>query len=178
MHTETLEDRERHALIFNTQPRQIVVLEADIYRIGRSTSNEVVLLYNTISRQHATLIRVLNSQTQRSQYQLLDGTICGQASINGTYVNGKLSTKHTLNHDDHISFGQVVEAAYQKLELDEIRFNSYLTWLAETPLLEAMSASQHLSTVEPTSIMLGGSGGEVSTSHEVEDLALKATVAV
>ncbi len=162
MPTDRLEDQDRHVLVVNTWQRQIIVLEAEEYRIGRSPSNEIVLPYNTVSRHHATLIQIICPQENRPRYQLKDGDAKTKGSINGVFVNGKRTDLRQLKHGDKISFGQVIEAAYMHLKLDDDRFSSFLTSLSDAPQIESIRVAEHLSIVEPTSIMLGGNPNDDS----------------
>ena len=55
---------EHHVFIVNAGEQEAYILEAAAYSVGRDKSNAIVLDFATISRQHARLLRVPNSQSE------------------------------------------------------------------------------------------------------------------
>jgi diguanylate cyclase (GGDEF)-like protein len=64
-----------------------------------------------MSRVHATLLKFKNEHGQDC-YRIIDGTVQGQKSTNGLYINGKKSHFKELKHGDHIVFSQGTAATY------------------------------------------------------------------
>jgi len=70
-------------------------LQADIARLGRDRANAIQLMDTEVSRCHAEI------QWDEGIYQLAD-----LESSNGTYVNGKLTSRKRLVNGDSIEIGQ------------------------------------------------------------------------
>lgn len=82
------------ALHEDVQPAEIV-LEADVYSLGRSPLCQIVVQRSIVSRLHAKIER------DGPRYQLVDA-----GSANGTFLNGKrLSAPHVLSDRDLIGLG-------------------------------------------------------------------------
>ena len=64
------------------------------YTIGRLPANDIRIDNPAVSSHHALIINILN-----------DSFLEDLNSANGTYVSGKLITKHTLQHGDVITAG-------------------------------------------------------------------------
>lgn len=125
------DQEERHVLIINGfQGRQAIALEAAAYSVGRDLTNAIVLDFDTISRQHAILLRVPVPGTNQYRYRLVDGNADGKPSTNGTFINGKRCLSEQLNHGDTILFGRKVKAAYLTVAMGENEFSSYLESIA------------------------------------------------
>ncbi len=121
------ESTERHVLVVNGQRgKQAIALEAAAYSIGRDLTNAIILDFETISRQHAILLRVPVPGTNRYRYRLVDGNADGKPSTNGTFINGKRCVSETLHHGDTILFGRKVKAAYLSVAMNENEFAHYL----------------------------------------------------
>lgn len=106
-------EKERHVIVFKQEPSQAFVLEAAAYSIGRDKTNAIVLKSASISRQHALLLRLPGGGNQQQyRYRLVDGNIEGQASKNGTFVNGQSCSSSPLKDGDQITFGSDVQAVY------------------------------------------------------------------
>ncbi len=84
----------------------------DVVTIGRDSSNNIVIPHNSVSRQHAKIIKVKNYR------YLVD-----LDSTNGTYVEDKPIKKHKLRSGDYIKIGNTIfkyiegsnlEAAYHE----------------------------------------------------------------
>ena len=79
----------------------VIILDADVCRIGRGDSNDVVIDDDLVSREHAVVERVEGPSDGSSKYILRD-----LGSTNGTFVNHKQVKEHLLNEDDMIRIGQ------------------------------------------------------------------------
>jgi hypothetical protein len=118
---------ERHVLVIEYPDyEQAIHLEAVAYSIGRDVSNAIVLDVDTLSRQHAILLRVPDPATRSYSYRLVDGNATGKASANGVFVNGQRCSIHALGDGDHISFGRKVRARYRRLKMEQNEFSEYL----------------------------------------------------
>jgi pSer/pThr/pTyr-binding forkhead associated (FHA) protein len=119
--------QEHHVLIINSNKgRQAIALAAAAYSIGRDSTNAIVLDFETVSRQHALLLRVPIPQANRYQYRLIDGNSDGKPSANGVYVNGDRCDCHTLTNGDVITFGRKITASYLAVSMEESEFINYL----------------------------------------------------
>jgi pSer/pThr/pTyr-binding forkhead associated (FHA) protein len=118
---------ERHVLVIeHPDYEQAIQLEAVAYSVGRDKTNAIVLDLETLSRQHAILLRVPDPKTQSYSYRLVDGNAAGKASTNGVYVNGKRCATHALGDGDQIQFGRKVRARYRRLTMEQQEFSEYL----------------------------------------------------
>ena len=71
------------------------LLDAQRTRIGRATESEIFLDDVTVSRKHAQIIR------DGKKFSLED-----QGSLNGTYLNGSITTKSELDDGDEVQIGK------------------------------------------------------------------------
>lgn len=123
--------QERHVLILDTAGgRRAIALEAAAYSVGRDESNAIVLDVETVSRQHAILLRVPVPGTTNYRYRLVDGNANGKPSTNGTFVNGKRVSSHELHHGDVILFGRKAKASYMVVSMAQTEFSQYLQSIA------------------------------------------------
>ena len=84
-----------------------LVLQAERYTVGRSSTCDVVVSARIVSRVHAQIVR------DGPRYLLLDA-----GSANGTFVNGtRLAQPHTLKHNDTIGLG-IVQGSLRFLDPD------------------------------------------------------------
>ena len=83
-----------------------------IYSLGRSEGCDVQLFSQTVSRRHATLMRMPTPDGSKT-YRLVDGDPnTGQPSANGTYVNGERVRSVNLSNCDEIIFGSDARARF------------------------------------------------------------------
>ncbi|MBA4389232.1 MAG: hypothetical protein C0404_14760 [Verrucomicrobia bacterium] len=76
---------------------QAILLYDDVNTIGRDPKNTIQLLFDSLSRFHAQIIK------GDAHCEVKDLT-----SSNGTHVNGERVNSRTLHHGDEISFGDLV----------------------------------------------------------------------
>lgn len=125
------QQQERHILVINgLRGRHAIALEAAAYSLGRDLTNAIVLDFETVSRQHAILLRVPVPGTKEYCYRLVDGNADGKPSTNGTFVNGKRTVSHDLKHGDVLLFGRKVKASYLMVSMAETEFSKYLESIA------------------------------------------------
>lgn len=125
------QQQERHILVINgLRGRQPIALEAAAYSLGRDITNAIVLDFETVSRQHAILLRVPVPGTSEYRYRLVDGNADGKPSTNGTFVNGKRTASHELKHGDIVLFGRKVKASYLMVSMADTEFSQYLESIA------------------------------------------------
>jgi len=149
---------ERHVLIINGERgRQAIALEAAAYSVGRDLTNAIVLDFETVSRQHAILLRVPVPGTNQYRFRLVDGNADGKPSTNGTFINGKRCVSEQLNHGDTILFGRKVKAAYLTVAMAENEFSSYLESIAYQSI-----KSQSLNSKET---LVGSEFGDQMAQH-------------
>jgi pSer/pThr/pTyr-binding forkhead associated (FHA) protein len=120
------QSQEHHVLIVNGQRRRAIALEAAAYSLGRDPTNAIVLDFETVSRQHAILLRLPIPQTRRYYYRLIDGNTEGKPSANGIIVNGQRCSSHDLVNGDIIGFGSKITASYLVVSMGEAEFLNYL----------------------------------------------------
>jgi pSer/pThr/pTyr-binding forkhead associated (FHA) protein len=113
-------------LVINDGQRRAYALEAAAYSIGRDPSNAIVLKSESISRQHALLLRVPAPGKLKYQYRIIDGNSLGKASANGLFVNEERISSHELRNGDMIRFGKEIEASYLTVAMGEAEFAQYL----------------------------------------------------
>jgi PAS domain S-box-containing protein len=102
-----------HLLLIEDQKgKRTVALEAATCTIGRGENNTIVLASETISRNHAILLRVTTPQAVTHQFRIVDGNLQGKRSTNGISINGKRCYSHNLVHGDVIVFGSNIMARY------------------------------------------------------------------
>jgi pSer/pThr/pTyr-binding forkhead associated (FHA) protein len=71
------------------------LLEPEVTKIGRATTNEIFLDDVTVSRKHAQVLK------REKSYLLQD-----LGSLNGTYLNGELVSEKPLNDGDELQIGK------------------------------------------------------------------------
>jgi pSer/pThr/pTyr-binding forkhead associated (FHA) protein len=120
------ECKERHVLVINDSQRRAVALEAAAYSVGRDPSNAIVIDVETISRQHAILLRVPVPGKNEYRYRVIDGNFEGKSSANGVFINDKKSSTRDLANGDVIRFGQTIEASYLIVSMGDVEFGQYL----------------------------------------------------
>jgi diguanylate cyclase (GGDEF)-like protein len=106
----------RHLLVVqDPQGQRTIPLEVATYSIGRDLQSSIVLHSNSVSRQHAMLLRVMVPETSNHVFRIIDGNFNGQRSTNGIFINGRQSFSHDLCHSDVIHFGDQAQATYHAL---------------------------------------------------------------
>lgn len=118
--------KERHVLVINDGKRRAIALEAAAYSVGRDPSNAIVIDVDTISRQHAILLRVPVPGTNQYRYRVIDGNSGGKPSANGVFINDQKASTRDLTQGDVIRFGQTVEASYLTVSMGKAEFAQYL----------------------------------------------------
>ena len=121
-------DKIRHLLTIEDQRgNKTYRLEAETYSLGRDSSNSIVLQGSSISRQHATILRIPSADGDRSYFRIIDGSFNGKRSTNGILINGRKCLSGDLKHGDLIKFGNQVCAKYYTLsnisDLEFARFD-------------------------------------------------------
>ncbi len=103
----------QHLLVLQDhQKRWSVTLKEATGSIGRDPRNDIVLEAPSVSRQHATLLRIPLPETGQYRFRLLDGNLSGERSSAGLAVNGQACLCHDLQTGDVIQFGNQAEAKY------------------------------------------------------------------
>lgn len=118
--------QERHVLVINDGKRRAIALEAAAYSLGRDASNAIVLNVDTISRQHAMLLRLPVPGTKQYRYRVVDGNTQGKPSANGVFINGTPCRSQEIENGDIVRFGHTVEASYLTVSMGDAEFASYL----------------------------------------------------
>ncbi|MBD1861908.1 MULTISPECIES: tetratricopeptide repeat protein [Trichocoleus] len=88
-----------------------ITLEKSSYSIGRDPKSDICLHSQFVSRQHATLLKILRDDGTYI-YQIVDGALGGKRSTNGLMINGRKHRAWDLAHDDVVVFGPQVRALY------------------------------------------------------------------
>ncbi len=102
-----------HLLVVQEQNEQrAVILKEETGSIGRDSRSSIVLDDPTVSRQHATLLRIPLHEAGQYQFRLMDGSLSGERSSTGLFVNGQACLSHDLQNGDLIQFGEHVKAKY------------------------------------------------------------------
>jgi FHA domain len=130
--------QERHVFVISGGRLRAIALEAAAYSIGRDPSNAIVIDVDTISRQHAILLRVPVPGKSQYRYRVIDGNSDGKASANGVFINDQKVSSRDLNNGDVIRFGQTLEASYLTVLMGEAEFNQYLEGISYHSLKSEM----------------------------------------
>ena len=107
-------EKVRHILIIEDPSfKRTVSLDSATYSLGRHSSNDIVFSCQKTSRNHATLLRRTDVNTNNYSYWILDGDLQGNRSRNGIYINGKKTLVHELKHGDVVKFSGDAQARYE-----------------------------------------------------------------
>ena len=132
----------RHSLVVeDANGYRLVALESTSHSIGRDLTNSIVLQSKAVSRQHALLLRVTNTDPNSYGFLIIDGNLQGKRSTNGIVVNGEKCHTRRLIHGDLLLFGNQVRARY--LALDALSDEDY------SKFHETINYEEVLSAVEP-----------------------------
>lgn len=113
-------------VITDSQGRRVLALEAATYSLGRDPSSAIVLHADSVSRQHALLLRVPIPASHEYHYQIVDGNAVGKASTNGIKINGTLVPRHTLTDGDVVEFAADAQATYHYRTVVDPEMREYL----------------------------------------------------
>jgi diguanylate cyclase (GGDEF)-like protein/PAS domain S-box-containing protein len=91
---------------------QTILLESATYSIGRHVGNAIVISNNTVSGQHAILLRLNGISHETHAFRIIDGNLQGSRSRNGLWINGNRCHAHDLQDQDVIHIGPEVQAKY------------------------------------------------------------------
>ena len=127
LENDLLQTPTRHLFVVeDSQGQRILSLESTSHSIGRDPTNSIVLKSKAVSRQHAMLLRVTDSDPNRYGFLIIDGNLQGKRSTNGIKINGQKGHSHRLKHGDHLLVGNQVRARYLILQsLTDIEFSAY-----------------------------------------------------
>ena len=92
-------------VVEDSRGKRIINLDKNIYSIGRSSNNSIVIQSPTVSRHHATLFRIANVELKTYSFNIVDGDLQGNRSNNGLIINGKKCWQQCLKHQDLVVFG-------------------------------------------------------------------------
>jgi tetratricopeptide (TPR) repeat protein len=95
-----------------------ITLGKSAYSIGRDPKSDICLHSQFVSRQHATLLKVLQDDGTYL-YQIVDGILGGKRSTNGLLINGRKYRTWDLAHEDVVVFGPQVRAIYLASRLED-----------------------------------------------------------
>ncbi|HAC64087.1 MAG TPA: diguanylate cyclase [Cyanothece sp. UBA12306] len=103
----------RHILVVSdSKSRRIVPLTESTYSIGRDPNTNILLYDRQVSRHHATILQIMDEQSEQPLYRIIDGDLEGTRSTNGITVNKKYCLSHDLKSGDEIRFGYKCHAKY------------------------------------------------------------------
>ncbi len=166
------ETPEHHMLIIHDATgRRVVQLEDAAYSVGRDSSNAIVLDGESISRQHALLVR-LPVPKKGYRYRVLDGNSEGKPSANGIYVNGERCSMQELNKGDIIRFGKNIKATYMTVAMGQVEFLNYLESLSYQSIKSGVTDAK--ATMVSPELLAGGvnAGSDLnagtSSSHALD----------
>jgi diguanylate cyclase (GGDEF)-like protein/PAS domain S-box-containing protein len=94
--------------------KNTIILNNQVYAIGRHSSNSIVIRHSTISRYHCTILPVkYKDKNQQEIFWIIDGDLKGNRSYNGLFFNGEKCLSHELKPGDIIFLGgKEVKATY------------------------------------------------------------------
>jgi hypothetical protein len=163
MNTSDINTHEFHLLLLKNPYYRVIRLSSDFYTIGRDSTNSIVIVGDPISRQHACLQRVENSDESKYRYRLIDGSLESKPSRNGVFVNEQRCDYQVLESGDMITFGGIMQMMYIMAIMTYKEFEQFQDALvSDHPVFEqfaddsvALKVKSYLLDHEPTSIMLG-----------------------
>ncbi len=120
MEEQFIEEKERqkirHLLVLEDhQGTRTFSLEAATYSLGRDCSNSIQIDAPSISRHHATILRMTSPASEHASFRIIDGSLNGKRSTNGLFIGRIKRLSHDLKHGDVIDFGNGVRAKYYAL---------------------------------------------------------------
>jgi diguanylate cyclase (GGDEF)-like protein len=120
MKARELENQNRSQYVLLIEEKGLtksVILDQDIYSIGRKETNSIVLNSRQVSRTHAIIRR--QRQGDKFLFFIEDGDLNGNPSFNGIFFQKKKINKHQLQHGDIINIGtEVTLTFYVSYDLD------------------------------------------------------------
>ncbi len=151
-HSQFKQSKLRHLLILQDRDgERIIRLDAETYSIGRHNANSIVISDQAISRHHALLLRIPESQSGNFFFRIIDGNLQGKRSHNGIWINGQRIYSHDLQDQDVLTFTSDVQAryhqVYEDVEVPQEKPDSSITHLKSfTQLTDAdlETAQKHL----------------------------------
>ncbi|MDA0268448.1 MAG: FHA domain-containing protein [Cyanobacteria bacterium] len=132
--------KSKGALVF-IEKRKIFwgLLEDQLYTVGRSSSDDFFLASKGISRTHASIC------LRGDSFWIIDGSIKGNSSTNGLFVNGEKVSLHRLKTHDIITFHKDSKAIFfdqkDSLKFDD-EFSSFLNHLTTFLSQDAENTSE------------------------------------
>ncbi|MGK7942426.1 MAG: EAL domain-containing protein [Crocosphaera sp.] len=162
----------RYLLIIEDKKyRKTLSLEDEIYSIGRSKRNSIVIQSDQASRHHATLMRRRSRVNNQETYWILDGDIDGNKSRNGIYVNGEKSLVRELKQGDLINFGCEVNATFYAMN-EPCETITPITHLQSEPptLLSSQTVRFSMASVEGASSEMSSSKLRVKPTSSINPL--------
>lgn len=105
-------------VVEDTKGKRLINLDKNIYSIGRDSKNSIVIYSKLVSRHHATMLRITDTENSNYLFQILDGDLQGNHSTNGLIINGKPCLSKNLQHQDLIIFGGKAHANYLVVDAD------------------------------------------------------------
>ena len=120
MEERFIEEKERqkirHLLVIeDRQGKRTFPLEAATYSLGRDSHNSIKIDAPSISRHHATILRMTSPSSGNAAFKIIDGSLNGKRSTNGLFIGREKRLSHDLKHGDVIEFGHGVRAKYYAL---------------------------------------------------------------
>lgn len=118
MSIKTVQPHKNHILILeDDKGRRDILLTKKKYSLGRDRDCDLRIYSLFVSRHHATLIQVTDSNGC-SYYEVYDGDDKGKPSVNGILINGQKVNNKKLQDGDKLIFGPQVKATYQYRQID------------------------------------------------------------
>ncbi len=110
------EDQNLILVLEDSMGQRIIPLDNIYYSIGRSPSSHIRLFDTFVSREHALIIRIPDSQGNGYTFMIFDGDSGSKRSTNGLFINGAAVRSHQLQPSDVINFGPKVVAQVDTAE--------------------------------------------------------------
>ncbi|MBE9221664.1 EAL domain-containing protein [Cyanobacterium stanieri LEGE 03274] len=100
------QDSQHRITIEYDNQQKLIILNNQVYSIGRHSSNTIVIHHPTISRYHCTILPVKYKENRgKKVFWIIDGDLKGNRSANGLYINGNKCLSHELKCGDSIGIG-------------------------------------------------------------------------
>jgi len=101
MEERFIEEKERqkirHLLVIEDhQGQRTFPLEAATYSLGRDCHNSIKIDSLSISRHHATILRMTSPESEHAYFRIIDGSLNGKRSTNGLFIGRAKRLSHAL----------------------------------------------------------------------------------
>jgi len=107
--------------IEDSKGQRIITLNQEIYSLGRSSKNSIVIFDRQVSRYHATIVKKEATEREDLSFWIYDGDLKGKRSTNGLIINKQRHLSHQLKVGDLIMLGDNVKLKYYQFSTKTVQ---------------------------------------------------------